>query len=569
MLKLKSELIPQNLSELEHTLLELRGIKAGTKEAEKFFKVPKIDKLKNKDIELNKSQLETAVKRIVEAINNKESIVIFGDYDADGVCATTILWKSITSLGGLAKPFVPEREKHGYGITPLALKEVIENHQPKLVITVDNGIVAHEAVEFLNTQKIDCIITDHHEPEISLENGKELMPNALAVVHSTKLCGTTVAYFVAKELESHFDSEQVTKEDQSALKEKSEIEKLALCGIATIADQVKLLGANRSFAYYGLKALQKTTNIGLLALFKLSGIKQEEINEVTVGFMIAPRINAMGRIDTPLSALRLLCTSNSQTVNSLAQKVCATNTKRQNITTDYLETAKAEIALQVNEHLNIVASSEFHEGVIGLIAGHITQMTNKPSIVIALKDEIGKASARSVYGVDIVSLLREFKSEFLAVGGHKMAAGFSFKIEKFDEIKNKIFALAKEKIAIELLSNQVVADLELSKSLVSLETYNFLQKFAPFGQGNEAPAFYFKNYKILTIKQLGKDQNHLKITCLDSQNLNSNQLTLLGWKMGDVASNFTVGQEINFVGSLSINNWQNKTYLQVEVSAIF
>lgn len=565
MLKIKSKSIPQNLSELENILLELRGIKAGTKEAETFFDPPKIDNLKDIDIEINKKQLKTAVKRIAEAINKQESIVIFGDYDADGVCATTILWKSITTLGGLAKPFVPEREKHGYGITPLALKEVIEKHNPILVITVDNGIVAHEAIEFLNTQNIDCIITDHHEPEISLNDGKEIMPNALAVVHSTKLCGTTVAYFMAKELEATLSKSLESKGDEQL----AEIEKLALCGIATIADQVKLLGANRSFAFYGLQALQKTKNIGLLALFKLSGIKQDEINEVTVGFMIAPRINAMGRIDTPLSALRLLCTNNPDIVITLAQKVCATNTKRQNITTEYLELAKEEIALQASEHLHIVASTEFHEGVIGLIAGHITQMTNKPSIVIALKSEIAKASARSVNGVDIVTLLREFKSEFLAVGGHKMAAGFSFKADKFDEIKNKIFAVAKEKIAADLLNNQVTADLELSKKLVNLETYFFLQKFAPFGQGNEAPNLYFKNYKILNIRQLGKDQNHLKISCVESANLNSNPLTLLGWKMGDQAQKFKIGQEINFVGSLSINNWQNKTCLQVEVIAIF
>ncbi len=554
--KKKSSKVPRNIDELRKIVFENRNISES--ETQEFLDPTSPYKLSLKELGFVVKEFQNAVKLIKKTIENDKKIVIFGDYDVDGICASAILWQVLFKLYRTAHPeglnhpvpFIPHREKHGYGITKVALDEIIEAHGPQLIITVDNGIVAHEPIAYAKEKGIQVILTDHHQPE--LENEKPIFPVADFVLHSTRLCGATVAWMLAKEL----DENQAKK-------------LLDLTGIATIADQVPLLGANRSFAKYGIQAVQESENIGLIALCKSAGVAPKNVTEGTIGFVIAPRINAIGRLEHGLDALRLLCTQNKKQAEELAHFLTQTNFSRQDLTKQMLDEAKIQVAQFADESIIIVQSDKFHEGILGLIAGGLVEEFHKPAIAISVGPELAKASARSVYGVNIVDILREIKSDLVSVGGHPLAAGFSFLPQNLELIRTKLFALAQNGIKAEQLEKSLVIDCEIPVGLVAIKTVETLSDFEPYGMKNPQPVFEIRNLKILEIKSLGKEQEHIKLKVIDSKNKDKAiSFDCLGWRIRSAFTELQVGDEVAVVGTLDINEWREKQYPQMVLKDI-
>ncbi|MEN8253528.1 MAG: DHH family phosphoesterase, partial [Patescibacteria group bacterium] len=440
-----SEKIPQNLSELKELLLETREIK----NFDSFFNLKNPFDFSLEELEIDEQEVQKAIKLILETQGNKKNILIFGDYDADGISATAIIWQILHNLDCKVLPFIPHRERHGYGLSDKAIDEILAGeNRPDLIITVDNGIVAHAEVQRLTDEGIQVIITDHHQPE-------EELPNADAVVATNKLCGASVAWILMREL---FRANHEPK----IMNQKSILEKqLDLCGIATIADQVRLKDANRSFAKFGIEVLRKTNRPGLLALFKEAQINKKEIDTYHINYAIAPRINAMGRLEHGLDALRLLVVGSQEKASQLAARLSEVNKKRQDVTQIALESASSKFKNWQDESLIVVSSDDYHEGVIGLIAGKLVDEFYKPAIAISLGGGLAKGSARSISGFNITQLLRQVKDDLLSVGGHPMAAGFSAKSESLELLSSKLRDLAKEQLNQNLLERVLKVEAEI------------------------------------------------------------------------------------------------------------
>ena len=613
--KLKTEKVPQNLKELGEILLKNRRIK----DKQVFFYPKHPEKISLDEIGISKQAIKILANRVKQAKEKQKKVIIFGDYDVDGISATAIMWQVLYAYGLNVAPFIPMRDKHGYGLSLRSLPDLL-TLEPDLVITVDNGIVAYEAAEALAKEGVDLIITDHHQAEVensklkalnvdchsenlstekaeiknveesepdtwiqstnesarleSLKPDRELakqtssgqtskrssLPTALAVVHTTQLCGASVAWMVARELADAL-SISINVGDL-----------LDLAGMATIADQVPLLYANRSFAYHGLKQLKKTTNVGLRALMKQAGVKSlMDVDETTVGFRLAPRINALGRLAHGLDALRLLCSTSPTKAQSRAQTLGETNSARQTLTTDaYLEAQRlVKLESLQEQKVIIVASETFHEGVVGLIAGRLVEEFERPALAISLSDDgMAKGSARSLPGVHITNLLRQVREELVEVGGHPMAAGFGLKQGSLESFKIKLTKLANETIDESLLTTAKTADAILPSRLLSLETVDLLEKFRPFGMGNPEPLFVLKNMQIVAIKVIGNGQKHLKLLIKPKGSNSFQPLEALWWGARDRLGELEVGQTVDMLVKVEKNSWNGKEKLQVVIKRI-
>lgn len=535
---------PQTLSELKTILIDNRQIT----DAELFFNPPHPTQLQPADVGISVEELKKAVKIIQEAISGSKKIVIFGDYDADGICATAILWRCLHEAGAAVFPFIPDRKRHGYGLTIKGIDELIEQYHPDLIVTVDNGIVAHEAIRYATDLGIQVIISDHHQKEYA-EDGAEILSTADAVVHTTALCGTTVAWFLG-----------------ASVHQEAAADALDLCALATLADQVPLTNYNRSFAVHGLQALRETERPGLLALLELAQSEQATLTEQDVSYGLAPRINAMGRLSHGLDALRLLCTTHLATAEKLAVRLQETNTERQDLTKDQYEVADMQQKSQSEEHILVVHSATFHEGIIGLIAGKLAEKYFKPVVVISTNGETGKGSARSIAGVNITDLLRSVRSDLLEIGGHPMAGGFSIQVEKIAIFQQRLFELARTEIQPELLVRETVAECLLPTELCTPETYAVVQQFAPFGAANSKPQFLLEDLQIQSSTALGKNQQHLKLIL--SSTKTGESYTALWWGAGHQLETWVTGKLVNVVAQLAINEWKGKKTLQLILKVV-
>lgn len=474
------EEIPASLREVSDLLLKNRNIT----DVHEFFEPTRPKNLVESQTGISSNTLQAVAKRIDQALRLHEQVVVFGDYDADGVCATGIIWEVLHHQGVKVRPFLPDRFKHGYGLNAKSMEAILSSGpKPDLLITVDNGIVAHDALKYAKSQGISVILTDHHKPEATFP------PHDL-LVHTTKLCGAGIAWVIA----DHLDSQ---------LAESS----LDLATIATVADQVPIQGANRSIVFHGLQALRQSTRVGLLELFKIAAIDQKTITERTVGFGIAPRINAMGRLGSPLEALRLICTKDQKRATLLASIVNDTNVDRQEITAESVALAESQAKEQSDNPVLVISSDTFHEGVIGLIAGKLVESSGKPVVVLAKNDTYAKGSARSLPGVNIVDLLRSCREHLLEVGGHPMAAGCSVSLENIEALHSCLINSINSKQIVEASQDY---EMQLPISLVTPGLEKLLQSFAPFGMKNPQPIFKLHNPTIASQQIFGRDGKHLK-----------------------------------------------------------
>ncbi len=531
---IQSKLRPSNLSELRGLLLANRQIT----DEEAFFKGGSPLNFSLEELGFDLRSLAKIKERLAKAKQHEEEIVVFGDYDADGICATAVLWQVLHQEGYKVWPFIPHRLKHGYGLSVKALEDLLAKRPAtSLIITVDNGIVAHKALSYLAKKKIDAIVTDHHQPD-----GKPI--KALAVFHSTQICGCSVAWFLAREISA----------DQRLL-----TETLALAAIATVTDLMPLLDFNRSIVLYGLLILRSTKQIGLRTLFDLVKINQAKIDTYTLGFQIGPRLNAMGRLADGMDALRLLCTRDQAKAKSLADLLVQTNQDRQNLTFDLSNAAEEVVTSEADEALIFLSSPEYHEGIIGLIAGKMTEKFNKPSIVISIGQEVSKASARSLPGFNITEFIRSFQDDLLEMGGHPLAAGFAVATDKIELVKQKMQAKAKQMLHGQSLEKTLEIDAVLPLELLNLESKAMIDEFAPFGLANQKPAFVVEGVKLKNYRLIGQASEHLKLFV----SLGDQEFEVLAWGQAALLEKFALGDQLDLAFTFDANYYQGRDRLQL------
>lgn len=486
--------------------------------------------------------MDKAIHRIQQAKEQEEPVLVFGDYDADGVSSTSVMLTALRDFGVTADYYIPNRFTEGYGPNEPAFRHAKERGFG-LIITVDTGISGVHEASVAKEIGIDLIITDHHEP------GPEL-PEALAIIHPNHpdgsypfkyLAGVGVAFKVAQALYGHVPEHL-----------------LDLAAIGTIADLVPLNGENRLLAKKGIRALRQSERAGIVALCKQTGTEQSSINEETVGFMIGPRINAAGRLDDAGPAAELMLTEDAEEALMLAEEIDAMNKERQTIVN---EMAKEAIDIVTRDYppedypVIIVGKEGWNPGVVGIVASRLTDTFYRPAIVLGFDSEkgIAKGSARSIKGFDLFKSLSTCRDILPHFGGHPMAAGMTLSIQDVDELRARMVKIANETLTEEDFTPIVQIDGEASVNDISVQSIEALQKLAPFGMNNPKPLFVIRDAQIASMKKIGANQTHLKAAFeQDGKTIDS-----VGFGMGDYADQIAKTAHVSVVGELSINEWNN------------
>jgi len=534
-LKITSKFKTKDLIEL---ILINRGIK--TKKEKELFLNPKLSEVTIESSGISIKEVEKAKKRVKKAIENKEEIVVFGDYDVDGICGTAILWETLNKMGAKVMPYIPHRLSEGYGLSEKGIKNVkTQTKNIKLIITVDNGSVAKEAVDFANKEGIDVIITDHH-------TFSSTRPNSIATVHSTNICGAAVAWLFSRALGSKDESH------------------LELAAIATVADLVPLTNLNRIIVKQGIEKIKNTKRIGLLELFYEAGLEASGIGSYEIGHIISPRINAMGRMEYAMDSLRLLCTRDRIRAKELARKISETNRKRQVLTIDTTTEVINKVRKTIgNKKIIFIGDEEYNQGIIGLVAGKLVEEFYLPAIVVSKGKTLSKASARSIKGFNIVEFIRDCSDFLIDVGGHPMAAGFTVETGKIFLVKKKMEKLAEKMITADLLSKEMVIDSEISLQIINLELIAELEKLAPFGPANPTPGFLTKNLIIDSMRLVGSDGRHLKLSLRDSKT--ETKIEAIAFNLGKKAEELKAEDRVDVVYTISVNEWNGNRSPQLKI----
>lgn len=496
--------------------------------------------------------MEKAIGRIIKAIENKEKIIIYGDYDVDGITSVTVLKSFLEERGIHVSEYIPNRLEEGYGLNKKAV-EYIAKQGNQLMITVDCGISAIEEVEYANKLGIETIVTDHHEP------GEEL-PKAIAVVDTKRkdnnypfrnLAGVGVVFKLIQAISQKLN-----------LEEKEYLKYLDIVCIGTISDIVPLVDENRVIVKLGLKLVEQTKNLGLKAILQASGYSKIDSN--TISFGVAPRINACGRMGHQEEALKLFLSKEIKEVQELTQKLNEYNRLRQ-------ETEKQiynESIIQIEEkgladrNTIVVMGKGWHHGVIGIVSSRITELYFKPSILLCEEDDYGKGSGRSIPGFDLYEALTECKDTIDKFGGHSMAVGINVKKEKFEEFKEKLEKIAKEKHTEEIVPILKI-DALVNLDEINKEMVESLKELEPFGEANKMPLFAFKNLKIDSIRALSEGK-HLKLTLKDDRNI----VNAIGFNLGELSTEYKIGDKIDVVGNLEINSFNGVDNIQINMKDI-
>lgn len=518
--------------EIIAALLKNRNIKPG-KEEKEFFSPTNPAKISLESLGVNSIQIKKAVERIKKAKKNNENVIVYGDYDADGICATAIMWETLHNFGLNVLPFIPDRFADGYGIKADTVKKLKET-DPKLtlIITVDNGIVGYEGVNTAGKLGIDVIVVDHHT-----KGDKKL--DAYGIIHSVVTSGSGLSWFFAKEIGAAPGT-------------------LELAAIGTLADQLPLVDVNRSIVKYGLSDLNITKRPGLLALFKEAGI--EEIGTYEIGYIIAPRINAMGRLKNGLESLRLLCTKDRAKAEVIAKNVGSTNTERQKIVEEVILLARKSVT---DQKVIVISGDNYHEGVIGLAAGRLVEEFYRPAIVISKNGKSAKASARSVAGFNIIEAIKSV-SLHTEGGGHPMAAGFSIEVSNIEKFTTEINKFADKILTEDVLERKLKIDLELSFDSLSYSLVECLKAFEPTGLGNPGATFVSNHVEVINIKPVGREARHLKMKLKQDEHV----FDSIFFGGGENYSDVPVSSKIDVAYSLEENIWNGNVSLQLRVRDI-
>ena len=496
--------------------------------------------------------MDIAVDTIIKAIEEKENILIYGDYDVDGITSISVLQKFLEERGMNVANHIPNRLEEGYGLNKEAIKQIADDGY-KLIITVDCGISGIEEIEYANSLGIRTIITDHHEP-------LDELPKAIAVVDAKRkdnkypfnqLAGVGVVFKLIQAIGIKL-----------GLNEKEYLKYLDLVCVGTISDIVPLVDENRVIAKLGLKLVNVTRNLGLKYLLQATGYKQIDSNAISFG--IAPRINACGRMGHETEALDIFLSNDIDEVKELTEKLNNYNKTRQETEKKIVEEALELIEKnKENEKSAIVlGSSGWHHGVIGIVSSKITETYFKPSILVSFENGIAKGSGRSIPGFDLHEALCKSSKYLEKYGGHSMAVGLSLKEENFEAFKNEFEKIAKESKVEEILPI-IYIDGVVKQEDIKPEHIKELEKLEPFGEGNKMPLFAYKGLKINSIRALTEGK-HLKLTLKDDNII----IDAIGFNMGHLVNDYLIGDKVDVVGVLEINSFNGIESVQINLKDI-
>nr|WP_246147482.1 single-stranded-DNA-specific exonuclease RecJ [Secundilactobacillus folii] len=494
--------------------------------------------------------MQKGIDRIQEAVANGDHITIYGDYDADGVTSTSILYETLDQIGADVDYFIPNRFVDGYGPNKAAFERLIEAGT-KLIVTVDNGVAGNDAIARANELGCDVVVTDHHELPSDL-------PAAYAIIHPRHpesdypfggLSGAGVAFKVA-----------------TAMLDEVPQEMLDLAAIGTVADLVPLVDENRVIVTAGLQLMRQTDRLGLVALIKQAGIDPERIDEQSIGFGIAPRLNALGRLDDAAPAVELLTTLDDERATKLAELTEKQNKYRQKLVADISEVALKQA--QDENHRDhptlLIAGKGWHEGVLGIVASKVVEATGKPTVVLNVNLENGtaKGSGRSVENFNLFEAFDGQRDLLVNFGGHAAAVGMTAKADQLEELQTGFDQAAADQQLADQPKTKLTVASEMAVQDVTETLYDELRQLAPFGTDNPVPLFVFKPNQVQNVKAIGAESKHLKFSLVDG----NQQLNAIDFGAGQLATVLqSADQQVKVVGQIEINVWQGRTSMQLMV----
>ena len=536
-----------NIPELVSTILVNRGIT--DEEQIKVFLTPSRNDFHDPYL---LPDIEKAVKRIIDAIEKNEKVIIYGDYDVDGITSITVLKQFLEQRGLKCDYYIPNRLQEGYGLNKQAI-EGFATQGYTLMITVDCGISGKTEIDFANELKIDTIITDHHEP-------LEILPNAIAVLDPKRLdskypfrelAGVGVVFKLIQALGIKLN-----------LDAKEYLKFLDIVCVGTISDIVPLIDENRVIAKLGLKLVEQTRNIGLKSIIKSSGYKNIDSN--TISFGIAPRINACGRVGDVQDAIELFLTPNIVKANEITEKLNQYNKDRQDKEKAIYKEAIEEIEKNklVEKDCIVLGGNNWHNGVIGIVASKIAETYYKPTILVSFDGEEAKGSGRSIQGFDLHEVLCECSKWLEKYGGHEMAVGLSLKKENFENFKQNFEEIAKKLNVTEQVPIIFIDKLLTIKDL-NIDAVKSLNMLEPFGESNKVPIFAYKNIRIDSIRAISEGK-HLKMSLKDENTI----IDAIGFGMGSLTTEYTIGDKVDVAGTLEINTYNGIDKIQINLKSI-
>lgn len=498
-----------------------------------------------------------AVERLQRAVETKEKILIYGDYDVDGITAVALILRTLRKVAaGNLMYFIPKRLEEGYGLHRSALEKAVQNGCT-LIVTVDCGISGYEEAEYLKSTGVDLIITDHHEPP-------PVLPNALAVIDPklpeigypcSYLAGVGVAFKLL----------QALAERIPVLAESLD-ENLELVAVGTVADIVPLLDENRILVKEGLKRIAKSKNKGLTALLRQIRL-EPPISANQIGFALAPRINASGRLNSPGQALRLFLTNDQGTAEQLAAELEAANKERQAIEEKVMAEALQQLEPvfdPLRDRVIVLAGEGWHPGVIGIVASKIMERYYRPTVLVGVEDGIGRGSARSIPGFHLYEALEACADSLERFGGHEMAAGLTIRADQIEIFRTKLNQIALEKLANEQLQPVLTAEAEIPFNRVTLDLVKEIARLAPFGAGNPTPVLVARNLRVLSSRTVGENAKHLKVK-LGTGGLSRDGI---GFNLGSVLEQVAKAQSVDVAFSVEENTWNMVTDVQMVIKDI-
>ena len=514
------------------------------------------------------TDMQKTIERLSRAIENNETIIIYGDFDADGVTSTSVLYKTLKFLGANVHYFIPDRENEGHGFDKKALIKLMTTVKPKVIISVDCGISDVDAVKFINSFKIiDVIITDHHEaPEILPEAYAIINPKAPGALdenltakqieHLTYLAGCGVAFKVAQALLTKYGKVEFVYEI------------LPFVAVGTVADVVPLLGENRYFVTKGLELISRGKHNGLKRLLESAGYDiTKGITSENIAFGIAPRINASGRLDTVDAALKVLISENPQEVEMAVTTLNELNKVRQTLCAEIFEQADKMVQKEGNKNPAIVLFSEaWHIGIIGIVASKLVEKYYKPVFLMSYvkeKDQY-RCSARSIEGVPLYDVIAANSDLFDGFGGHKLAAGLSFTGEKtpFEIVKKALNETVREYTSTKELKPFIKIDLMVEPKDVTVELVEEISQLEPFGASNPSPIFAMNNLKVIQKRLMGSDNSHLRLNVAS----NADEFTAIWWKRGDAG--LSSGDSLDIAFHPQINEFNGNVSVQLIIDDV-
>ncbi len=529
---------------LVNQLLYNRGITEAV-QAESFLSI-------GRDLQHNPyllNEMNRAVARIHRALFNKETVVVYGDFDADGICGTAILVEGLARLGLKMLSYFPHRVQEGYGLNTVSLDN-LKKQGASLIITVDCGITNNVEVAYAQEHGLDVIVTDHHAilqdlpPALATINPKR--PDS--VYPFNELAGAGVAF---KLLQAVL---------QSLGKEKYLDSALDLVAIGTIADKVPLLEENRYLVQRGLEILRQSRRPGLQAMVEVARLDMNYLDSEDVSWTLAPRLNAPGRLDSAITSYRLIMAGSSDEAFQLAQQLEEKNLQRQRLTEEFLMRAKAELSIAAGSWpLLMIGGEDYPSGIAGLIAGKLSEEFYRPSFVYEIRDNVARGSARSIPEFDVVSALAQCKDLLQRFGGHPGAAGFSLSEENVVTLQQRLLDIAAQQLSGIDLRPHLTIDAAVSLSDIRGKTFRLVERFAPFGHRNPMPIFLSRRAAVVDYHTTGPTSKHLRLKLRDGRAT----WRAIGFDLGQFAAEVT--PEIDVVYNLVVDRWNGDEALALNV----